>query len=125
MSEPAPSSTRCPWCGHLGPVVAVHGHEQCASCGTNIGPCCAGADPASEADATTAVDAGPAPELFAQLFDHLGGRDATVADDALLFALVQRLGHDLDEARLVVEAAERVGILVPVGSGAHRLRTPR
>ena len=103
----------------------MHGHEQCASCGTNIGPCCAGADPASEADTTSAVGAAPAPELSAQIFDPLGGRDATVADDALLFALVQRLGHDLDEARVVVEAAERVGILVAAGRGAHRLRPPR
>lgn len=34
----------CPWCGPVsrGRVVEVHGHVQCAACGTNIEPCCSG-----------------------------------------------------------------------------------
>ncbi|MFM1831960.1 MAG: hypothetical protein RLZZ461_276 [Planctomycetota bacterium] len=31
---------RCPWCGADAPVVHVHGHGQCAACGTNREPCC-------------------------------------------------------------------------------------
>lgn len=32
----------CPFCGGMGGTVQVHGHGQCASCGTNIHPCCEG-----------------------------------------------------------------------------------
>ena len=34
---------RCPACGQTAPVVWVHGHGQCAICGTNVAPCCDGA----------------------------------------------------------------------------------
>ena len=113
---------RCPWCGYAGATVHVHGHEQCASCGTNIGPCCGGADAASEAVATNGRASGPDPELFRRLFERLGGTGATVTTDSLLFALGQHLGSDLDEARLVLEAAERVGVVVTSGRGCHHLR---
>ena len=33
---------RCPWCGHVGVPVAVHGHLQCERCGINVDPCCGG-----------------------------------------------------------------------------------
>ncbi|HYC76311.1 MAG TPA: hypothetical protein VEI02_01675 [Planctomycetota bacterium] len=33
---------RCPWCGQPACTVYVHGHGQCARCGVNIDPCCAG-----------------------------------------------------------------------------------
>jgi len=117
------AAERCPYCGHRGPVVQVHGHGQCARCHTNIGPCCGGADAASEAATSTDIDTGPEPHLFAELFAHLGGAAATVTTDSLLFALTQRLGTDLDDARVVLEAAERVGVVQPAGDGCHRLRT--
>jgi hypothetical protein len=34
---------RCPFCGTPAPVIWVHGHGQCAFCGTNREPCCDGA----------------------------------------------------------------------------------
>lgn len=101
----------------------MHGHEQCAHCASNVGPCCSGADAASEAAATAEVATQPDPSLFTALFEHLGGVDATVTTDSLLFALVQRLGTDLEDARVVLEAAERVGLVVNDASGCHRLRT--
>lgn len=113
---------RCPYCGFRGPLVVVHGHGQCARCHTNVGPCCTGADAANEAATSGGIDAGPDPALFASLFAQLGGRAATVTTQALLFALVQRLGTDLEDARLVLEAAEHVGLVERVGDGCHRLR---
>lgn len=38
-----PAPVRCPACGQIAPVVWVHGHGQCALCGTNVAPCCDGA----------------------------------------------------------------------------------
>lgn len=35
-----PPQDRCPWCGVVAPIVYVHGHGQCANCGTNREPCC-------------------------------------------------------------------------------------
>jgi hypothetical protein len=102
--------------------VPVHGHGQCERCGTNIEPCCTGANAFDEAAVTAAIDVVPDPHLFARLFDQLGGRSATVTTETLLFALVQRLGTDLDDARLVLEAGERLGLVVPAGTGLHRLR---
>jgi hypothetical protein len=33
---------RCVYCGDRAPRVVVHGHEQCATCGVNVEPCCGG-----------------------------------------------------------------------------------
>jgi len=88
-----------------------------------VTPCCGGADPATEAAATRVVASGPDPSLFARVFAELGGEHATVATDALLFALVQRLGTDLDDAKILVEAGERTGAIVAAGRGCHRLPT--
>lgn len=117
-------ATRCPYCGHEAPLVAVHGHEQCELCSGNVAPCCAGADPVNEAAATPGIAGGPEPHLFDQLFEQLGGHAATVTTDALLFALTQRLGTDLDDAKVVLEAAERVGVVARAGKACHRLRQP-
>jgi hypothetical protein len=122
VNEAGAAIERCPYCGHRGAAVAVHGHSQCARCHTNIGPCCGGADAGTEAATNAGVEAGPDPHLFVQLFAHLGGAHATVTTQSLLFALTQRLGTDLDEARLVLEAAERVGVVLPVSPDCHRLR---
>ncbi len=118
MSDPA---ARCPTCGHLAPVVHVHGHGQCSHCGANIEPCCTGADAFDEAAATEAIDGVPSPTLFAQLFDHLGGRTATVTADALRFALVQHLGSDLGDAGLLLTAGEHTGHIVRTANGHYRL----
>ncbi len=37
-----PLALRCGFCGHPLRVVEVHGHGQCAVCGTNLQPCCDG-----------------------------------------------------------------------------------
>ena len=123
MTDGPAAATRCPYCGYRGPVVTVHGHGQCARCHNNTEPCCTGADAASEAAATNGIATAPEPHLFAEVFAHLGGTTATVTTEALLFALTQRLGVDLDEARLVLEAAERVGVVSPEGADCHRLRS--
>jgi hypothetical protein len=114
--------TRCDWCGHDGATVPVHGHGQCARCGTNIEPCCSGANAADEAAATTGIAGGIDRALLARTFRALGGEMATVTGDALRFALAQRLGTDLDDAALLIEAAERVGQLQRTGPGCYRLR---
>ena len=36
------SQVRCLWCGQLTTIVWVHGHGQCARCGTNVDECCRG-----------------------------------------------------------------------------------
>jgi hypothetical protein len=116
------NARRCPWCGVRGDVVHVHGHGQCAACGNNVEPCCNGANALDEAGATPAIDIDPDRALFPRLFDQLGGPATTVTGEALRFALAQRLGTDLDDAGLVLEAAERVGIVLPMAGGLYRLR---
>lgn len=100
----------------------VHGHGQCGRCGANVEPCCSGASADDAASPAGEIDGGLDPALFARLFLHLGGPTATVTADSLLFALVQHLGSDLDDARVVLEAGERVGVVVPAGPGRYRLR---
>ena len=36
------TQNRCNYCGMGTEAVRVHGHEQCANCGTNVAPCCEG-----------------------------------------------------------------------------------
>ncbi|MBL7997086.1 MAG: hypothetical protein JNL32_00470 [Candidatus Kapabacteria bacterium] len=36
------SIRECPYCRHIGDVVWVHGHGQCANCKINIDECCRG-----------------------------------------------------------------------------------
>lgn len=40
--EGAKQVRRCDYCGSEAPVVWVHGHGQCASCGINVDECCRG-----------------------------------------------------------------------------------
>jgi len=111
----------CPFCGSAAAVVHVHGHGQCAHCGGNVEPCCTGAggDDAEAGIGHAELEADPL--LFPRLFAQLGGERATVARDALLFALAQRLGLGLDEAAIVVEAGVRAGKLAAAGDSAFRL----
>jgi uncharacterized Zn finger protein (UPF0148 family) len=37
-----PSIERCPYCGMPLRTIWVHGHGQCAACGTNVDECCRG-----------------------------------------------------------------------------------
>lgn len=111
----------CPACGEPYRAVFVHGHGQCAHCGTNVEPCCAGAS----ADDVSAPPQGEMPvvdpELFVRVFETLGGTTATVTRAALQHALVQRLGTDLADAKLLVDAGLRCGRLEAAGKGALRL----
>lgn len=55
--SPIQRTPRCSACGHPSRVVWVHGHGQCATCGTNIEPCCDGAPcPTSLRPASTEVE---------------------------------------------------------------------
>ncbi|MCA8953168.1 MAG: hypothetical protein KDE27_26895 [Planctomycetes bacterium] len=111
----------CPWCGARAVRVHVHGHAQCTVCGSNVEPCCDGAAAASEADHDALAPLHADPELLPRMFDRLGGRSATVTRDALVFALTEHLDADVDTARLVLEAAERTGVVVANVSGCYRL----
>ena len=112
---------RCPSCGSYRGVVFVHGHGQCIACGTNTEPCCSGANAANEVDGGVDDGVFVDPKLFERLFAQLGGAGATVTTESLLFALVQSQGSDLDTARLLLEAGERVGVVQRVGADCHRL----
>ena len=122
MNQGGQSAAPCPYCGALSAVVFVHGHGQCGHCGVNTEPCCGGAAAASEVTDGGCELAVPDPGLFGRLFVGLGGPSATVTTDSLLHAIVQSQDCDLDEARLVVEAGERIGLVVRAGAGLHRLR---
>jgi len=102
---------RCSYCGAKLEVVFVHGHGQCANCGTNVDPCCSGADPGSEAlapgERAQPVDA----SVLKRVFAELGGIDATVTEASFLFALARALDAPLDEARAVMDAAVGLGML--------------
>lgn len=99
----------CPACGVPLILVHVHGHGQCAHCGTNVEPCCSGAG--DEAEATQPPRLEVVPQVFADLFGELGGRAVSVSAESLLHAFSRAQGTDLDEARAVVSVAVRLGIL--------------
>jgi hypothetical protein len=108
---------RCAYCGATLAVVHVHGHGQCARCGANVDPCCAGSG--DEADIDGAVVQPVDPQLFARLFAHLGGPRATVARPALVYALAHRLGVGLEEAADVLDAGTQLGLVTMHGEGVR------
>ncbi len=113
------AADRCPQCGAFVELVHVHGHGQCPVCHGNVEPCCAGAG-----DEVRASGEGDAPfesHLFDLAFARLGGARVTVTTEALLHALVELLDVDLPAASIVVQAGERVGVIVAAGPGCHRL----
>lgn len=113
----------CPACGVPLILVHVHGHGQCAHCGTNVEPCCSGAG--DEAEATQPPRLDVAPHVFERLFEELGGRKASVAAEALHNAFSRTQGTDLEEARAVVGVAVRLGILAETAGDAYRPTTYR
>jgi hypothetical protein len=117
------TTLRCPYCGVEATPIVVHGHSQCARCGTNIEPCCSGASASDEAAVAGDIQGGLDPDLFRRTFVQLGGTTATVTRASLQFALAQRLGVDLDSAQLVIEAGVRLLALVPVRGDGYRLRS--
>lgn len=114
MSEPAGqhgAALRCPFCGARLEVVHVHGHGQCAHCGTNVDPCCAGASAGDEADQPAAAPTAIDPDLFPRLFRDLGGDDATVTLECVLTALSRAIDGSLEDARIVLDAGLTLGQL--------------
>ena len=61
------------------------------------------------------------PGIFPAVFEGLGGIGCTVTESSLRFAVATRLASDLDEARLVLDAAIRAGVLEAPGDGLYRL----
>jgi hypothetical protein len=106
---------RCPFCGSVLHVVAVHGHGQCARCGTNVEPCCTGASAETEADEPGPRGGTVDPRLFRHLWAQLGGEGATVTVECVLQALVRALDAPLDEARVVLDAAIALGHVEAAG----------
>ena len=111
----------CPWCGCRRTPVHVHGHAQCAICGTNIEPCCDGAGDQGELRGDGASRLAPSPDLFRRLFDRLGGCDATVTEQALVFALAENQGTDIAGAQLLLEAGRSTGRIEQPVPGCYRL----
>jgi hypothetical protein len=109
----------CPWCGADLLAVPVHGHVQCARCGVNFDPCCGGASAESEVDEAPGSGRVVEPRLFRWLFEELGGVRATVTRECLLHALARALDTDLDEARIVLDAALELGHVAADGVGVR------
>lgn len=106
-----PPADRCPACGSVCGVVHVHGHGQCASCGSNVDPCCSGAAADTEADQPRGPGAAVAPATFDRLFEQLGGAAATVTIDSARLALARMLDLPLDEAAMVLDLGVELGRL--------------
>ncbi len=108
----------CPACGRPLRLIHVHGHGQCASCGSNVEPCCAGAGTEAElaTGPTQAAESLPLPLLFADL----GGGDAAVTHDALVHAVCCLLGCDLTEACERLAAEMDAGRLRRIAPGIYR-----
>ena len=102
-------AARCPFCGFALHVVPVHGHGQCAHCGANVDPCCAGASAQDEVDEPGPRGGSVDPQLFRHLWAEMGGEGATVTVECVLQALVRTLDAPLDEARIVLDAAIALG----------------
>lgn len=113
MSEPnAEPPERCSYCGADLVVVHVHGHGQCQACGTNVAPCCSGANPGSEPSQPHGDASKLDRESMLRAFVEVGGdARATVTESAYLFALARILDISLDEARVVLEAAVDLAIV--------------
>lgn len=43
-ARPVSAGEPCPRCGAQAGMIWVHGHGQCANCGSNVHDCCQGAD---------------------------------------------------------------------------------
>lgn len=111
MAAAAEDLPRCSWCGEPLVVVRVHGHGQCSRCGTNVDPCCAGASAQAEALEGRSDGKRLDPNLLPRLFAELGGLRATLTEEALVFALCRDLDCDVDEARMVLDAARDLGVI--------------
>ncbi len=115
-----PPADRCPACGSACGVVHVHGHGQCAACGSNVDPCCSGAAADTEADQPRALGAVVAPTTFDRLFEQLGGAGATVTIDSARQALARMLDLPLDDAAMVLDLGVELGRLRRVGATLRR-----
>ncbi|MBK8976984.1 MAG: hypothetical protein IPM29_13795 [Planctomycetes bacterium] len=78
-APPRPAAERCPACGVTLQLVRVHGHGQCAHCGTNVEPCCAGAG-----DEVDARESGHDRATVATLCALVAGHGGAVQRDVLL-----------------------------------------
>ncbi len=108
-------SRPCPYCGAELAIVHVHGHGQCARCGTNLEPCCGGADALDEAgEGGSSWQLGP--DLLQRVFEQLGSVGRSVTADSLRLALARALDASLQHADDVLELAVRLGRLVRTGA---------
>jgi hypothetical protein len=116
----SPIVARCPACARWLRMVHVHGHGQCAFCGSNVEPCCAGAA-GDEAELAVGPPQPQGPLPLRALFSELGDAQASVTHEALVNAVCRREGCDLTEAceRLLHEIDQ--GRLLRIENGVYRL----
>lgn len=107
MTRPGvpPGSKTCPACGQPLELVEVHGHGQCAACGTNVVPCCTGAG--QEADAGERGGLATLPDLLAVL-EEGGG---TLQRDDLLNRFAQVTGCTWEDGEALLRAGVHRGVL--------------
>jgi len=121
---PTDAPPACPNCGARDAAVPIHGKAACPCCGAEIQTACEGAGN-GEAIVRGGGDFAVPTDLFARLFARLGGFDASVTEDALLFALTEMQGVDLDGARLLLEAGVHAHAIRRAGPHYFRLRRSR
>jgi hypothetical protein len=109
----------CPACGAPLQLVWVHGHGQCAVCGTNVVPCCMGAG--DEADQHGGGPGALAVEDVLDGFERAGAGAQAITEDALIHALTTRHEVSHDAAKAAIARAVGLRRLGQAGRVVRRL----
>ncbi len=104
----------CPACGRPLQLVFVHGHGQCAACGTNVVPCCTGAG-----DEVDSSDPGIERARIDTLVEILEARGPMREDD-LFNEFATRTGCGWEIGRALLRQAIARGRIVSAAPGVLR-----